>query len=379
MENFHYDVKDALPVPRPFSARNAPHLREQVELGNFCLKGDRQYVCDKSRMMYLIEPQSYENVNWDLNMAFESRIRKMSNLGEKIDHLLRWIMDNVEKFRAPCDREKLSNLHTDFVCYRGLLTAIMCSVFENKESWIMGVTKYRGSIYMCQYDTAEKIHREKFQPERLIRASGWGYKFEQFLTAPKPGGRPTPEEPNNEKEEYVSVVRTRLGESHSLLFGAEIDAVDPKVLQKKPHLKHSTRRYVEMKTSRRIDNDRQNETFLRYKTIKWWAQSYLIGIPRVICGFRNDDGIVERLESYPLGTLAHLGKRFWRQEDSVQFLHTFLHFVKKHAVDDRITLFEFMPSSHKIKCMLLPEHSHEFSQLRILPPWYTDFMDGVLE
>jgi len=32
--------------------------------------------------------------------------------------------------------------------------------------------------------------------------------------------------------------------------------------------------------------------------IKWWAQSYLVGIPKIVCGYRDDNGIVHRLETF---------------------------------------------------------------------------------
>ena len=37
--------------------------------------------------------------------------------------------------------------------------------------------------------------------------------------------------------------------------------------------------------------------FTRFKLIKWWIQSFLVGIPEIICGYRDDDGVVHRLES----------------------------------------------------------------------------------
>ena len=33
--------------------------------------------------------------------------------------------------------------------------------------------------------------------------------------------------------------------------------------------------------------------------LKWWAQSFLVGIERVVVGFRDDDGTVRRLHAYP--------------------------------------------------------------------------------
>ena len=36
----------------------------------------------------------------------------------------------------------------------------------------------------------------------------------------------------------------------------------------------------------------------RFKLLKWWAQSFLLGIPKIIGGFRDDEGIVRRLEVF---------------------------------------------------------------------------------
>ena len=32
--------------------------------------------------------------------------------------------------------------------------------------------------------------------------------------------------------------------------------------------------------------------------LKWWAQSFLVGIERVVVGFRDDEGVVHRLHAY---------------------------------------------------------------------------------
>ena len=32
--------------------------------------------------------------------------------------------------------------------------------------------------------------------------------------------------------------------------------------------------------------------------MKWWAQSFLIGIPKIVCGFRDNEGIVQHLQTF---------------------------------------------------------------------------------
>jgi len=44
---------------------------------------------------------------------------------------------------------------------------------------------------------------------------------------------------------------------------------------------------------------------VRFKLLKWWAQSFLVGIPKIVCGFRDDDGIVKNLQHFKTTSLAH--------------------------------------------------------------------------
>jgi RAT1-interacting protein len=53
--------------------------------------------------------------------------------------------------------------------------------------------------------------------------------------------------------------------------------------------------WVELKTSADIRNDRDMITFER-KLMKFWIQSFLLGVPKIIVGFRTPDGILKRVE-----------------------------------------------------------------------------------
>ena len=46
----------------------------------------------------------------------------------------------------------------------------------------------------------------------------------------------------------------------------------------------------------------------RFKLLKWWAQSFIVGIPTVVCGYRNDRGIVTQLESIPIKDMPSMAK-----------------------------------------------------------------------
>ena len=58
--------------------------------------------------------------------------------------------------------------------------------------------------------------------------------------------------------------------------------------------------YLELKTSKRLFTERDKASFRRYKSIKFWAQSFLAGITEIVVGWRDDKGIlvgVERMET----------------------------------------------------------------------------------
>lgn len=65
--------------------------------------------------------------------------------------------------------------------------------------------------------------------------------------------------PVNEREEFCIVTRARL-ESHSLVYGAEVDARDPRAPHHRPG---STSAYVELKTSKDCLSERQYLSFCR--------------------------------------------------------------------------------------------------------------------
>lgn len=86
--------------------------------------------------------------------------------------------------------------------------------------------------------------------------------------------KPNPSIPVNEKEEYCSVMKGKLG-NHTILFSAEVDGVDPAYYNTPNHNPASMRRYVELKTSRIISNERQHRNFCRLVNKNRQQQSLL--------------------------------------------------------------------------------------------------------
>ena len=108
-------------------------------------------------------------------------------------------------------------------------------------------------------------------------------------------------------------------------------------------------------------------SFARHKVIKWWCQSFLVCIPVVVCGFRNDNGIVTRLTDYPTSKLPSIGQNFWLPNVCMNFLDAFLTFAKS-TVNEEDVLFRFWwdPNSSEVHVV---KPKHQDINL-VLPEWY---------
>ena len=95
----------------------------------------------------------------------------------------------------------------------------------------------------------------------------------------------------------------------------------------KPEDKDAPIDWVELKTSACIENDRDMLKYER-KLQKFWIQSFLLGVPRIIIGFRTKQGIlhhIEELETKNIpGIVKRQGKNSWDGNLCVNFAVAFL-------------------------------------------------------
>lgn len=326
---------------------------------------------------------SYKRVEWDLNQGIDQVVRKDERFkrDEGISLMLKWILENKQAFSIvdPQTNEAapLTSLSTDFVMFRGLCTTIMCTPYEKRDGWQLFAVKHKGTIYLRQMDTEAQLKAEANKSEHQLRMCSWGYKFEQFmlddLRKEREEGfnenRKLP--PVNENEEYCCLFRTRLG-NHSVVYGAEMDGFRMKTPSEGPLNPddidlNQDGHFIELKTTRIIDSPRLEASFARHKVIKWWCQSFLVCIPVVVCGFRNDNGLVTRLTDYPTSKLPSIGANFWLPNVCMNFLDAFLTFAKG-TVREEDVLYRFWwdPNSTEVHVV---KPRHQDTNL-VLPEWY---------
>ncbi|XP_045212577.2 decapping and exoribonuclease protein-like isoform X2 [Mercenaria mercenaria] len=331
------------------------------ETGSFSLDIDRKYENTTKQLKYYVKPPE-NSVHFDLRKGYSTMIRKDESTPNYITDILGWITDNKEKLVEE-DMKTTRQLNTDFVCWRGLYTKFLCTPYENREGWLVAVTLYNGTYYLCEFETEQKKQQNASRTKRDDEMCCWGWKFEQYLTADSPTGVPDTESPYNNCEAFCTVVRSRLN-SHSLVYSGEVDAVYTDDV----YGKH----YIELKTSRDFSHPRQYVNFKRFKLIKWWAQSFLVGIPEIVCGYRDDDGIVHRLESFSTKKLPEIAKDIsnpWKANVCFNFLDQLLSFIKSTVkIDDHRTVHLLQWSPGEPVWCSKPLNDSEYN---FLPDWYT--------
>ncbi|KAF3700204.1 Decapping and exoribonuclease protein [Channa argus] len=347
--------------------RDFPLYKQPVEVGCFSLDSERRFFNDSRQMRYYVEPD--RNPNFDLRDGYRDRfIKRDDNVKEKLDHMLQWILTNRSKLNASAATASSCALDVDYVTWRGHLTKLLTTPYETREGWLLAVTKFRDTLYISEVET-EAAYRERMnRTERHEEMMYWGYKFEQYTCADDVHSLPDPGGVVNTNEAFCTVVRTRLAH-HRLLFSGEVDCRD-----KDPSAPAPPACYVELKTSAEICTPKQRSNFHRFKLLKWWAQSFLPGVPRVVAGFRDHEGVVVSVETFDISKMSQLIKKehnCWKPTVCMNFCCDFLSYVKHVATENNphvVYLFSWEPHRDVTYSV------HRDSQYSFLPHWYVEQM-----
>eukprot|EP00117_Sycon_ciliatum_P035402 scpid78863/ scgid26849/ Protein Dom3Z; Dom-3 homolog Z len=285
-------------------------LRPPVEIGCFSMDDKRAIFMDRREARRCVEVPDggLRSLPWDLNegiVNFQWRDEDESK-AERIEPLLEWMMENDTVLKEFPD--------TNFVMKRGVLQDVLTAPYEiegkarRAKEWRVKVCRFKKVIYLCkdvQFPTpwvgsSNLSGREK-------QALSWGFRFESYCTAPF---NPEAEQNSrwNNTAGFDTVVYTQLAD-HSFILAGEVDGELDRPGQSPPS------NYVEMKIQGELRKPYHWETFHRHKLLKAWAQCYCTGVPNVLVGFRDYDGIVHRVKNYQTAGLPGLCEAYW--SDSV--------------------------------------------------------------
>lgn len=192
-------------------------------------------------------------------------------------------------------------LKTDIVTFRGQMTKLLVLPYNLKDDVTMVIVPFDGQLFITSDDEVELARRKQNEPDDMGKRLEYsGYKFETIATLPRPWAETSREEIEkrhkkvvNNYEQYISVVKTGIGKVGITLAGEVDCAWDYIPENKKSILSH----YVELKTSKVIETPGQVVTFER-KLFKTWAQCFLLGIGKIVYGFRDNGLLLKSVEVF---------------------------------------------------------------------------------
>ncbi|KAG8185232.1 hypothetical protein JTE90_002761 [Oedothorax gibbosus] len=354
-------------------------FRKPSEIGHYSVDGVKEFHDDNRQMKWIYKPSSGWNADlgpeshWDLNVGYPQAIKKDFENKKYITHILKWILNHREEIQRVFLSPKSNNLKIDFVCSRGLLQNICCTLKTGKSSrdeWSFCASKFKSTIYMCSFETDNQIMDRKNETEKTKVMTTWGAKFEQHMTSGAPNSMPNTSVPVNENEGYYVVLKGQLNEYY-LLYSAEVDGKDPAIPQEYSYFNSilkETDCYVELKTTR---HGSDKGRYYRPTLFKWWLQSFLAGIPKIICGVRNDTGVVGQLKTFQTENILEIIQEKRNINNCLKICHEILGFVKECIQEDDpkiVYRFFYEPCTPYVKCEKLINPG----QFKILPDWFAD-------
>lgn len=195
-------------------------------------------------------------------------------------------LDDIVRFLPSCNNTLSdtsgggggSGTGTVVVTWRGIMTKIM-----TEEPVALLACRYKGVVYLRKNPESElNTNTVPTHPAEI-----WGRNFEQKIVV-------STEEGSKLKEhEFNGIFKTRIS-GIKIIYGAEIDCSD------------ADGQFVELKTCSihvKPTHKNSNNNFWHSKAPKYWAQCYLVGIERLLVGFRNNYGILKELQWFQTSDL----------------------------------------------------------------------------
>ncbi|UPK94155.1 hypothetical protein LCI18_005090 [Fusarium solani-melongenae] len=345
-------------------------VKRPKEFACFSYDDNHEFHLDASSLKYYYTPQ----LGADLSKGFDTFQKQDDSGDEHLDSLLKTIIAH--------EKETGKKIDAHLVTWRGMMTKIMAAPFEDRDGFEMNATLYQDCIFIEEnhaYKVASRANegngkRRRGPPLEVMQF--WGYKFETLSTLPSPWAETSREfienrenEIVNNKAQYCSVVRTGIGKT-VMCLGGEVDAI----WDSKPEEPGKPINWVELKTSAEIRNPGDMENFNR-KLMKFWIQSFLLGVPRIVVGFRTRDGVLvstQDIETHRIPeTVNAQPNPKWNADMCVNFAATLLEWLTQNINDEGVWRIQRRPQSPTIELFKVEETGHgdilpdEFKNWRI--------------
>ncbi|CAE6425547.1 unnamed protein product [Rhizoctonia solani] len=302
-----------------------PAFGQPQQLTCFSYTPDRELRFDTSALKYYVPAP----INADLGYRYEHWIKRPEERG-RIDSLLQAIgQEHIIQ-----ERKKGA-----FISWRGVMTKLLTAPVESRDPVNLNLMFLDGCIYAEEHATNAVIAEKENIPPRQRLMMYYGYSFESFSTWDESLQR---REQYAERDrvrcwsgdvdtnvQFCSVVKTKIG-AERMILGGEVDCC-------KDRYTGQPNSYVELKTSMVIRKSQDEERFER-KLLKFWAQSFLLGIPEIVVGFRTHQGRISTLQTFETLALPRMvrGKPgAWDPKPCLVFAEKLLRFIRSTLMEDK--------------------------------------------
>ncbi|KAL5121625.1 decapping endonuclease targeting mRNA [Pleosporales sp. CAS-2024a] len=333
-------------------------IKKPKEITHFSFDDEHKYVYDDSGIKYYVPPP----IGVDLKEGFDTFKHYEDKEDTHLDALLKALVDK-ERQHGETARAK-----ADFVTWRGMMTKIMTAPFDNFAEFAMFATLYDGTIYIeedfpsraaeCAAERENqpppRYHQHPDQQSRDMMTY-WGYKFETLALIPTPPSTTHPADIEKHQRscvsnhaQHCSIVGTAFG-PHSLILGGEVDGLlvahkpkpKPTDAEADAEAEEASIPWVELKTAEELPppNRQQHRDILKFerKLLKFWAQSFLLGVPKIVVGFRSKAGIlrgVQTLHTHELPGMVRKGTNCWDGNVCINFATAVLAWLKDIVTEE---------------------------------------------
>lgn len=186
--------------------------------------------------------------------------------------------------------------------------------YNTSSEWTFLAEKREGCVYLDVRRTQSELDGSRNMHENQKRGAYAGRQFEIFSTHAKASEATSDHEKDarsstseervvNENEEYCGLFSTTLS-GKRLVVAAEIDCYDNGGDAAEDN-------YVELKTFRVLQREKDTFVFERFKLLAFWIQSFVVGIPKIVCGFRNDNFEICKLQTFKTTDIPSFCRKYW--------------------------------------------------------------------
>lgn len=266
----------------------------------------RKLEWNNDSMKYFVTPP----IDANLSYGYKRWIKRPEERA-RLDGLLQAC---TRKDLSPTDecriRVETERRRADLITWRGIGTKLLIAPYEQRDSWHLNVMQVNGTIYLEEHATEEELKLKTDLPERQRLMTYYGYAFESYCTTDSPPDRTRGNSAHHSPKgwgdgvvdtnvQWCSVVKTKLGD-HRLIFGGEVDCVRDKYTGQPDT-------FVELKTSIAMrPGNADDKLKFEKKLLKFYFQSFLLGVPEIVVGFRSPKGYLQDVQSFKTLDLPRL-------------------------------------------------------------------------